>query len=230
MGLSLSILGDSILMGITLGENDRYVVNKGMGEEIAAGTGMPLRNLSHMGYTTDRALCRGTVEKLRPQAEGQLVILEYGGNDCDYDWKAISDEPQRLHDCHVPLERFLENYRKLINAVRAVGGVPVAANLMPLDANRYFNWFCKNGVVPKKVLEWLKEVSAIYRWQEMYSVAIEKLARSEHVPVLDLRTPFLMEHDIGANLSADGIHPSPRGQRLLCRAIQTQLPAIAAAV
>lgn len=230
MGLSLSILGDSILMGITLGENNRYVVNKHISEDISAATGMPVRNLSRMGYTTDRALLRGAVEKLTPQEGTHLVLIEYGGNDCDFDWKEISDDPGKLHSCHVPMERFLENYKKLIDAVRNVGGIPVAATLMPLDATRYFNWFCKDGVVPKKVLEWLKEVSAIYRWQEMYSVAIEKLARAERIPVLDLRTPFLAEHDIGAYLSADGIHPSGLGQRLLCRTIQTQLPAIAGAV
>ena len=230
MGLSLSILGDSILMGITLGENNRYVVNKRLGEEIAAATGMQVCNLSHMGYTTDRALRRGAAEKLTPREGRHFVLIEYGGNDCDFDWKEISDDPTRLHNCRVPMERFRENYKKLIDAVRKIGGIPVAATLMPLDAARYFNWFCKDGVVPQKVLEWLKEVSAIYRWQEMYSVAIEKLARAERIPVLDLRTPFLAEHDIGAYLSADGIHPSRLGQGLLCRTIQTQLPAIAAAV
>lgn len=230
MGLSLSILGDSVLMGITLGENNRYVVNKQLGEEIAGETGMKVSNLSRMGYTTDRALRRGAVEKLAPQEGQHLVLIEYGGNDCDFDWKAISDDPDKHHDCYVPMERFLENYKKLIDAVRNVGGIPVASTLVPIDATRYFNWFCKDGVVPKRVLEWLKEISAIYRWQEMYSVAVEKLARSERIPVLDLRTPFLAEHDIGACLSTDGIHPSTLGQRLLCRTIRDQLPAVAAAL
>ena len=230
MALNLSILGDSVLLGITLGENNRYVVNKQSDEEITAATGMRVHNLSRMGQTTDRALLRGAAKRLAPQEGQHLVLIEYGGNDCDFDWKEISDDPATLHDCRVPMERFLENYKKLIDAVRGVGAVPVASTLMPIDATRYFNWFCRDGVVPKQVLEWLKEISAIYRWQEMYSVAIEKLARAERIPVLDLRSPFLAEHDMVACLSADGIHPSPRGQRLLCRTIQRQLPAIAMAM
>ncbi len=223
----VSILGDSILMGATLDQKGKYRVVRQNPEEIEKTAGIRIQNLCHMGYTTDKAVGKALADRICETRRKQTVLIEYGGNDCDFNWKEISDDPYGEHRCRVPLEKFRENYRKLIGYVRKKGCSPVAVSLFPVDSERYFKWFCKGGVIAENVLTWLKDIHVIYRWQEMYSAAVCQIAREESIPLIDLRAPFLAIHNMKECLCEDGIHPSEYGQRLICRTVLEQLKGIA---
>ena len=83
------------------------------------------------------------------------VVLEYGGNDCDYDWAAISAHPQGIHQPHTPLPEFVRCCREMIRMLRARGILPIVMSLPPIDAQRYFDWFCRQGLDKPAVLRWL---------------------------------------------------------------------------
>ena len=224
--MTIHLLGDSVLKGVTLRE-DRYVLYREAERRFSERTGTRVDNLCRMGCTTDKAI-KSQLDRLHPAENGEdLVLIEYGGNDCDYNWQEISDDPEAGHLCHVPPERFGENYRSIIRGVREKGAIPAVVSLLPIEPERYFRWFCRDGVVPERVLRWLSEVNVIYRWQELYSHMADSIAREEGVPVLDLRSVFLGIHNFGDYLCADGIHPTVQGHEMIWDSIEKKLCALA---
>lgn len=106
------------------------------------------------------------------------MVMDFGGNDCDFHWKEIAEDPTGDHQPNVPLPEFVELYREMIRRVRSHGIRPILTNLPPLDSERFFNWWC--GDLDKEaVMRWLGDVGNIYVWQERYSRAVERLAREE---------------------------------------------------
>ena len=72
----------------------------------------------------------------------------------------------------------------------------------------------------QNILTFLGEVDFIYKWQEMYSAAIEKLAVEEKIPIIDIRSGFLNKEDYSDYLCADGIHPNEKGHLLISGVLQ----------
>ena len=59
------------------------------------------------------------------------------------------------------------------------------------------------------------DANAIYRYQEKYSLAVERLARETDCPLVDLRSAFLEKRSLLPYLCEDGIHPNDAGQKLI---------------
>ena len=55
----------------------------------------------------------------------------------------------------------------------------------------------------------------IYRFQELYSQAAEKVARDTGTLLIDVRSVFLDKHNFRELICEDGIHPSEEGHRLI---------------
>ena len=145
--------------------------------------------------------------------------MDFGGNDCDFRWKEIAEDPTGDHQPNVPLPEFVELYREMIRRARSHGIRPILTNLPPLDSERFFNWWC--GDLDKEaVMRWLGDVGNIYVWQERYSRAVERLAREENVPLVDVRGAFLDYGHLEQTLCADGTHPNTVGQGLITKAFQ----------
>ena len=148
-----------------------------------------------------------------------MMVMDFGGNDCDFRWKEIAEDPTGDHQPNVPLPEFVELYREMIRRARSHGIRPILTNLPPLDSERFFNWWC--GDLDKEaVMRWLGDVGNIYVWQERYSRAVERLAREENVPLVDVRGVFLDYGHLEQTLCADGTHPNTVGQGLITKAFQ----------
>ena len=91
----IMIFGDSIMKGVVLGERDsRYRVSDRLGmDTLAKQFNISIDNRSRFGCTLEKGagVLRRTVEK---DSDCGVVILEYGGNDCDFDWERVSAEPE----------------------------------------------------------------------------------------------------------------------------------------
>lgn len=215
--MNVTVYGDSILKGV-LYENGKYVLERGWEQKLAERFGLHVTNRSRFGCTLPKAMAR--IEKdSEIEAEGEeYALLEFGGNDCDYDWAAISDAPEQEHGCKTPPAQFLDCYRRAIDLLRGSGRKPVLTTLPPINAELYLGFLCRGGLSRENITRWLGDVQRIYRWQENYSQMIEQVAREEDVPLIDLRRPFLQDLRSPAELlCADGIHPSRQGQELLYR-------------
>ena len=129
-------LGDSITKGIlfanegekkfnyTLCDNPfiRQVANQLDAEEI---------NLGKMGCTIvvgEQILDRNMAKIVG----AEYAVVCFGGNDSDYNWKAIADDPKQEHLPKTSLNLFEKNYTRIINKVREKGHNPIIISLPPI--------------------------------------------------------------------------------------------------
>ena len=217
--MKITVYGDSILKGVVL-EDGKYRMERGWEKRLAQEHGLEIRNKAHFGNTLGRAMPQ--IEKdCAERAEGELAVLEFGGNDCDFDWAAIADDPDGRYVCKTPLTDFEALYRRAIRNVENSGRTPIVLTLPPIHAQRYLDFICRNGLSKGNILRWLGDAEAIYRWQQTYSDLIIQLAREEQAELVDLRRAFPQQsRELESLLCADGIHPSRAGQERIYRVLR----------
>ena len=216
--MNITVYGDSILKGV-LYENGRYMLERGWQKRLAERFGLRVENRSRFGVTLPKALARIEKDCETPAEGEEYALLEFGGNDCDFDWAAVSAAPEAAHACRTQPEQFLDACRRAVRALRAGGRTPVLASLPPINAELYLGFLCRGGLSRENIVRWLGDVQRIYRWQENYSQMVEQVAREEGTPLIDLRRPFLQDTRPPAQLlCTDGIHPSRLGQELMYEA------------
>ena len=213
---SIGIWGDSLLQGVVLDEKQgKYsILENNCAASIAKKIGVSISNNSRFGCTAPKGM-KSLSRALDTDTEFSAAVIEFGGNDCDFDWAQVAAAPQEEHVPKTPLDMFAKCYTDMIEAVKAKGIVPVLVSLPPLDAERYFAWITRNGVSGEKVLEWLGDVQHIYRWHERYSNTVSMLARKHGCHLVDVRDAFLSERRLGDLMCADGIHPNSRGHAVM---------------
>lgn len=209
----LSVWGDSIAKGIVFDETrGRYAVYRdNFVARLGRETDLCVNNYAMMGSTSDQGLAKMQGQELK---EGNLAVIEFGGNDCDLDWSAACEHPDIEQLGKVPLNRFSENILAMIRKVRDAGMIPALVTPPPLISQRYFEWISKN-LDPARILSYLGDVEHIYRWQERYAVAIRRIAQQESVRLLDIRDFFLSQMRFTELMCVDGIHPNEKGHDLL---------------
>jgi len=223
----ICLFGDSLCKGVVYDPGmGRYTFLKDSFASRLAGEGrLDVFNYSKFGCTIGKA--QSIISRHLPEAEGaDVTALEFGGNDSDHNWAAIAENPDAQHVSNTPLEQFTERYAATIRSLKEQGANVVLVNLPPVDPQRYFDWFSK-GLNKENILRWLGgSVEYIYRWHESYSVRISQIAVRCGVPLLDIRSPFLLRRDYRDLLCLDGIHPNQAGHALIGAALQSQLPAL----
>lgn len=87
----ISAFGDSVLRGVIL-DGDKYRVSKNSFASICEEVlGVRIENKAKFGSTVavgEKSLIRSldTIQS----SNGEYIVLEFGGNDCDYNWKKNS--------------------------------------------------------------------------------------------------------------------------------------------
>ena len=209
----LMIFGDSVLKGVMFdADTGRYRLCREPRFQPLAERGVDVENRSRMGATIREGL--RLLEQETPAEPAQVVLLEYGGNDCNYDWKAVSRAPREEHRPAVPIEEFAESYRRAIRKARELARNVAVCSVMPLDSRKFMN-FISRGNCYDSILSWLGDVGILYRWQQLYNDVAMDVARSENCPVVDIRRFLMVRHDFDDLLCADGIHPTSKGHKLL---------------
>lgn len=212
---NIGLFGDSILKGIQINPlNKKYYVDNNINlEMLNEKYSLQIKNYSSFGCTVTKGK-NLLIKKLEKNIECDAIIMDYGGNDCDYNWKAISENPKGNYLPNTPIELFIETYCNIIDTLKEKGILPILTTLPPLEPQRFFDWFC-NGLNKKNILIWLGEVNHIYFHQESYSRAIEKIALEKQVPLIDIRGDFLKSGNVKALLCEDGTHPNTLGQKVI---------------
>ncbi len=214
----IKIYGDSILKGVMYNEELKRYKLFGYRYDELAENGIEVENNCKMGATIEQGyeILKAT---LGDCDEETVVILEFGGNDCNYNWSAVSDNPEGTFLPNTPAEKFQETYLKMIEYARDKGAIVAICNLVPIDSEKFMNWVSK-GLNYENILDWMGDVNRIARWQEYYSRLSEKVANLTHCPILDLRTNFLTHCSMQNMIGLDGIHPSSEGHALISETFQ----------
>lgn len=222
----IGVWGDSVLKGVVFDEakGGYRLLADGCAEGVARILNVPILNRSRFGWTIDKGLSQ-LERALGDGLDCDLVLLEYGGNDCDFDWEAVAADPDLPHQPHTPLPQFMDAYRQMIRMLRQHQIEPLLMSLPPIDGERYYEFIVSKGLDRDRILAFLGDIQQIYRHQESYSLAITGLAASEHCRYAPVREAFLSQRRFLDFLCADGIHPNERGHQLMQRVFTGLVPA-----
>ena len=151
MAGSIQIFGTSIMKATLLDtktKHYRFTAPQWM-KRFEAQFPVQVSNYAKFGSTIEKG--RRILQTRMPQLPSHShALLEFGGNDCDFNWQTIAEAPDREHTPHTPLSRFTALYRQMIQSLRAHHISPILLTLPPIDADRYFAWFTqKDGLGSK---------------------------------------------------------------------------------
>ncbi|MBE0068638.1 SGNH/GDSL hydrolase family protein [Thermoanaerobacterium thermosaccharolyticum] len=214
------VCGDSISRGVVLDKiRNKYVLLRDSYTNLLNGyLKGTVENISKFGSTILKGKDRlaRELDKTSPD----VVLIEFGGNDCDFNWDEVAQDPYKDHAPNTDFNVFKETLKDLIDSLKKANIVPVLLTLPPLDADRYFNWISKgNKEMAKNILTWLGSVTKIYWWQEKYNSAILSIASSTETKIIDIRSTFLDRPDYRKLICEDGIHPNEEGHRAIAEKI-----------
>lgn len=211
---SVVIWGDSLAKGVVWNQaRKRHAYSRTTAADVVAERlGIDIVNRSKFGCTAPQGL-----EMLERDVESGLscdtALIEFGGNDCNFDWAAISEHPEETHRPATSPEEYLVSMRTMVRSLLCRGIRPVLMTLPPIDAERYFRFLSGDQLNRENILRWLGDVQQIYRYQEMYSLMVEKVAREFSIRLIDLRSRCLAEKRFFRDmLCEDGLHLTEEGQ------------------
>ena len=217
----LFAFGDSIMKGVVFDGTSHHTSVNNFATVVSQHMGMPLINCAKMGHTI---LDGWRVFEMRKQQlhEGDTAFIEFGGNDCDFQWLNIGNDPSGVHMPRTRLSLFKEKYTSLINTIKSMGVHPLLFSLPPLQSDCYFRYFTQGMSEIQKVniLKWLGgKVEFIGNWHEHYNLAIYQIGASTCSQVIDISSCFLSHSNYKDYLCADGIHPNELGHSLIAQTL-----------
>jgi acyl-CoA thioesterase I len=214
---TIVIWGDSLAKGVVWNEaRKRHAYSKTTAADVAAERlGIEIVNRSKFGCTAPQGL-----EMMERDVEDGIAcdtaLIEFGGNDCNFDWAAISAHPDGTHLPATSPEEYLVSLRSMVRRLLRQGIRPVLMTLPPIDAERYFRFLVGNKLNRENILRWLGDVQQIYRFQEMYSLMVEKVAMEFSIRLIELRSRCLAERRFFRDmLCEDGLHLNEEGQQFI---------------
>lgn len=160
---TIVVSGDSISKGIVYDEEQsKYIVLKENYVDLLQGK---LKGIIHNTSRFGSTIIKG-VSKLKNyifKENPDIVLIEYGGNDCDYNWDEVAENPDANHVPKTDFKLFEISLKETIDFLKCNKITPVLMTLPPLNADMYFKWVCKNNPIAKvNILKWLGSVTKIY--------------------------------------------------------------------
>jgi lysophospholipase L1-like esterase len=217
----ITAFGDSVLKGVIY-EDEHYRVSHSSFQKICEEYfGITVENKARFGSTIAKgeSIFENNLDLIK-ETDGEYVLLEFGGNDCDFNWKEISENPDKKHLPMSTIADFRTTYISIINEIKSFGKTPVLLSLPPIDSARYFKHISR-GLSGDNIMKWLRyDNQYITNWHERYNIEIFKIAIETNVPIIDISTIFLEKKNYSRYLCADGIHPNVEGHKLIATAIK----------
>ncbi|MBR4941018.1 MAG: SGNH/GDSL hydrolase family protein [Clostridia bacterium] len=216
------LFGDSVIKGVTFSaEKNSYSLHR---RDICLQNGdAKVVNRGVFGATAPKVFAELS-RRLPEDVGGDAVVLSFGGNDSDHDWASVSASPEGVHGPKIPVKEFEKLFSDCVECARRSGARVLVSSLIPIDAGKYMERISR-GLSRENILRWLGSENMLYRWHEHYDCVVRNLAVKLGVELVDLREPFLLSHDFGELLSADGIHPTEKGHRIIDSTLSAALGA-----
>ena len=217
----ISVFGDSILKGVIY-ENNTYKVSKNRFSNICEEVlGVSIENKAKFGSTV--GIGKNIISKnidLIKETKSKYVVMEFGGNDCDYNWAEISENPDKEYNSKSTIAEFIEIYSYLIDELKKIGKEPVLLSLPPIDSVKYFNYISRK-LNADNILKWMEgNKQFLTNWHERYNIEVFKLAINNNIPIVDITSKFLEAKKYSRLLCEDGIHPNEEGHKVIAESIK----------
>ncbi len=220
-GEKVILFGDSLGKGVTWNEQRRRYGRAEVNavQIVADKLGIEIENRSRFGATAPQGL--ELMERdFQKGLQGDAAVIEFGGNDSNYDWAEISKAPDGVHNPVTLPGEYLAAMQKMVACIREREMRPIIMTLPPIHAERYFHFLVGDTLDAKNILSWLGDIQRIYRHQEMYSALAARVAMELGVELLDLRIKCLAIPDfVTRMLCSDGLHMNEDGQAFAGEAV-----------
>lgn len=217
---SAFLFGDSIAKGIAFDDlSGKYTILKNNFGSLAADSlGIILNNKAKFGCTIKKGqeVISKIMQSCPVEKSFDYALLEFGGNDCDFNWKEISLNPDAEHLPKTTLQDFIFTYEQIVEDLKSHGIIPVIMTLPPLVAEFYYKWISKDIIQKDNIISWLGgDIESIYYWHERYNSAVWEVASKTNSHVIDIRKIFLEQKNYKRFLCSDGIHLNQDGHTLV---------------
>ena len=229
MANKIFAFGDSILKGVAMykdpaksGSVKYHILSDSFVSICEKDFGKSISNYARFGSTilTGKRNFDTHLKDINP---GDIVVFEFGGNDCNYNWKEISDDADALHLPATTIDEFKHTYCQMIEDVRSKGARPILLSLPPIDHEKFIAYAAR-GCNMDGIYKWLGgRLEYISVWHEKYNLEIFKMGMEKKVDVIDITSTFTDHHDYSKFLCEDGIHPNGAGHALIGEALRNQL-------
>lgn len=212
---NVTIFGDSILRAVLYGEDKRYHISNAVDwSEIERRLDVKITNKSRMGCTVEKG--NRIIDKTLSKVDNiDVAIVEYGGNDSDFNWFDVAENPDKLHNSYTDIEIFKSKLTDIIKKLKTKNIKPVLMTLPPIDSLKYFDKIADDTKNGQEIMKFLGDKFRIYRYQEAFSNAVATVAIKNNVELIDIRSAFLLAPNYRDLICLDGIHPNINGENLI---------------
>jgi lysophospholipase L1-like esterase len=213
---TIVVLGDSISRGVIFDEEKQR--HSLLPENFANLVREHLHGIVYMAAKFGSTIVDG-FQRLQTDVvtrKPDIVLIEFGGNDCDFQWKEIAENPSGSYHPNTECSAFYASLLEMVEYLRSLDIIPVLVSLPPLDAERYFRWVSNNSeMAMENILKFIGNVSHIYAWHERYNAAILRVAEETKTRLIDIRSAFLQREQYTDLICRDGIHPNKEGHKVI---------------
>ena len=219
----ITVFGDSIGKGVVTDNGKIEIIKDNAVELLQKSNSIKIDNRSIFGQSLKRISERGVIDKYVDGITSDrqnVVVLELGGNDSDFNWRKVAENPELDHLPQTPIEEFSRLYINAVDKLLSAGVKVVACTIVPIDSGRFFNNFIGSQTDKQRVLEFFKgDYNVIHRHQEAFNNEIIKIAYQKGLRLIDLRKKFLTTHVFDDLMCQDGIHPNGKGHAEIFNAV-----------
>ena len=166
--------------------------------------GVSIENKAKFGSTINigKNIIFKNIELIK-KTKSKYVVMKFEGNDCDCNWREISENP-------------FVSYRW----IKKIGKEAVLLSLPPIDLTKYFDYISKK-LNADNILKWMEgNKQFLTNWHERYNIEVFKLAINKDIPIIDITSKFLEIKNYSNLLCDDGIHPNEKGHKIIAEAIK----------
>ncbi|MCM3364627.1 MULTISPECIES: SGNH/GDSL hydrolase family protein [Bacillaceae] len=149
--------------------------------------------------------------------EPNYVLLNVGGNDCNFKWQEVAENPDSNHDPIVPINQYIENIGNMVAKMKQSNITPILLTLPPLDPVRYYKFIAdRYGTT---ISHWISCCGGIEHWHGLYNFHLNNLIEQLNLPSIDVRTALIKAGNIADFISDDGIHLNSAGYKKMSNVI-----------
>ena len=220
--LKIVCFGDSLTRGISYVKGRLRIIKDNYPSSLAKLTeSLPFEIMNKGVFNDNSDLLVNRVEKDVIAENPDIVLIEVGGNDCNFHWDQVAKNPEGIHEPIVPLDRYLDNITTLVKQIQEKHVTPFLLTLPPLDPARYYQSIASR--FGPSIGHFVSYVGGIEHWHGMYNRKLKSLAEELKVPLIDVRSYLKESGDLKSLISDDGIHLTSEGYQHMSKAIYRDL-------
>lgn len=221
INMKIVCFGDSLTRGVSFVKGRMRILKENYPAFLQQFASDHITVINKGVFNDNSDLLLSRVEKDVIDEHPDYVIINIGGNDCNFKWDEVAKNPEDEHQPIVPIERYMDNLKKLIQRIQETNSTPILMTLPPLDPVRYYKLLAQT--YGSSISHWISLQGGIEHWHGLYNHSLNSLAEQLNVLKIDVRTAMKHAGNLNDFISDDGIHLTGEGYKTMSSAIFSSL-------